>query len=319
MALPQLKAATTARIACPVCRESDSKPQFVGRDPLSGDAFKVVRCAACGMAYVNPQPSSDVLAGYYPSKYYGARHPFFKDAFMALRAAKLGPPPPGGRVLDIGCGRADFLLACRKKGWDVAGIEQAESPVMAMRDELRIDIKPPEGLRDFPDASFDAVTLWHVLEHMADPRDVLTQAHRLLGDRGRLVVEVPNFGSWQAWVGPEIWYHLDVPRHLLHFEKGTLARLLETCGYRPVRWSTFSLEYDVFGMGQTLINRACEQPNYLFQKLIGQPVAAGLRDKLVTLGLTLPAFVAAGIASLAAPLFGQGGVLRVIADKAPSR
>ncbi len=271
------------------------------------------------MAYVNPQPTGAALASYYPSKYYGSRHPIFKDFFMGLRADKLGKPREGARVLDIGCGRADFLLACRERGWGVAGVEQAESPVMALRDELRIDIKSPEQLAEFPSGSFDAVTLWHVLEHMADPREVLRHAHRVLTPGGRLLVEVPNFGSWQARLGGKIWYHLDVPRHLLHFDRGTLDHLLSSCGFRPRERSTFSLEYDVFGMGQTLINRACRKPNYLFQVLIRQPVATGLRDKVVTFALLLPAFAIAGIASLAAPLVDRGGVLRVISEKVEPR
>ena len=303
------------RVTCPVCAAAECRRAFVGQDPLSGEPFDVVRCTACGMAYVNPQPSGAALSGYYTRKYYGARHPFFKDFFMSLRAAKLGAPPAGARVLDVGCGRADFLLACRSRGWAVAGVEQDESPVMALREELGIDIKSPEHLEDFATAAFDAVTLWHVLEHLPNPRDVLRQAHRMLNGGGRLVIEVPNFGGWQARLGGEIWYHLDVPRHLLHFERSSLARLLDETGFRPLHWSTFSLEYDVFGMGQTMINRVCRQPNYLFHLLIGQPLPARLRDKIATFGLMLPAFAVAGIASLVAPLFGQGGVLRVVAEK----
>ncbi len=305
-------------MTCPGCGLSQADYALTGADPLSGDRFDVLRCRGCSLAFVDPIPSGDKLVSYYPDGYYGERHPVFKDQVMGWRADKLGRGRQKGRLLDIGCGRGDFILACRRRGWDVAGIEQSQSPVMELRQSLGIDVVTPERISTLEDASFDVVTLWHVLEHLPEPRDTIREAYRLLRPGGRLLVEVPNFGSWQARVGRGVWYHLDVPRHLLHFDEQSLTSLLKDAGFSIGRVSTFSLEYDTFGFIQTVLNFACRQHNHLFQMLIGKPVRRDLKDTLLSFSLALPLGVILGPVSLIAPLFRKGGVLRTVASKAVS-
>jgi SAM-dependent methyltransferase len=304
-------------VDCPACGSDKKTDEFVGRDPHTGDAFRVVRCEHCTLAYVSPRPDPEHLSSYYPSDYFGERHPNLKNQFMAVRVAKLGTLPANGRLLDIGCGRGDFILACRAIGWQVAGVEQGESPVMKLKEKLGVEVVTPERIADLPSASFDVITLWHVFEHMPDPGKTLDDARRLLKPGGRLLMEVPNFGSWQARIGKAWWYHLDVPRHLLHFERAPLERLLRGHGFEPVSWNTFSLEYDAFGLLQTILNRFCILPSYLFQILIGQPTARSWRDTVISFGLLVPAGMFASVLSLVAPLLGKGGILRVVAQKHP--
>ena len=141
----------------------------------------------------------------------------------------------------------------------------------------------------------------------------LEAVRRLLGPNGRLVVEVPNFGSWQARLGGPDWFHIDVPRHLLHFDRRALEGVLERAGFVVERRHTFSLEYDAFGLLQTILNKLCEQPNHLFQTLIGRPHARSVRDGFIDLALGAPLAALSIAISIAAPLFGQGGVLRMVA------
>lgn len=308
----------TSLVDCPHCAAAQGPLLFEAADPLSLDPFHVRRCPKCGLTHVSPRPDGDKLATYYPDGYFGKRHPVLKGFFMNLRVSNLPPAPAGGRVLDIGCGRGDFLMACRRKGWEVAGVEQAGAPIMELRQSLGLEVVATTEIDTLTDSSFDVVTMWHVFEHMADPRETLRQAHRLLRPGGRIVIEVPNYGSWQARMAPREWFHLDVPRHLLHFEKSTLSAMLVAEDFRPDRWATFSAEYDAFGMLQTFLNCLCSTPNWLFQVLIGRrPLKATARDVIVTALGVIPLGVLSTLVSAIAPSFGQGGVLRVVAVKGP--
>ncbi|MFN2426920.1 MAG: class I SAM-dependent methyltransferase, partial [Candidatus Binatia bacterium] len=282
--------------------------------PLSADRFELRRCPQCALVYVSPRPSQERMRVYYPDGYFGKRHPVLKNFFMGLRVRTL-PRAVKGRVLDIGCGRGDFLMACRQDGWDVAGVEQSGTPIMEMRRSLQLDVGTTEELDSRPDASFDVVTMWHVFEHMVDPRAMLRRSFRLLRPGGVLVVEVPNFGSWQARLGPATWFHLDVPRHVIHFDRATLTTMLEAEGFAAESWSTFSAEYDAFGMMQSVLNRISPTPNWLFQKLIGQGGRTRAGDVAATVLLAPVLSVLSLVISAIAPVFGQGGVLRVTARK----
>jgi 2-polyprenyl-3-methyl-5-hydroxy-6-metoxy-1,4-benzoquinol methylase len=304
-------------VPCPGCASDRRRAELTARDPLTLDSFNLVRCTACGLAYVSPRPRLEHIGDYYSGGYFAERHPFFRRQLMALRTRKIGRPTPGARLLDIGCGRGDFMLACRRLGWEVVGTEQARSPVMGLARTLGIEVVTLADLAGFPDASFDVVTLWHVLEHLPDPRDALRAIYRLLRPGGRVIVELPNLGSWQARIAGRDWYHLDVPRHLSHFEARTLMRLLSSEGLSPEVAQTFSLEYDTFGLFQSLLNKLCRTPNHLYQILIGAPTAHDLRDTIVSVALLPPLGLLAFLSSLLAGALGAGGVLRITARKGP--
>jgi len=298
---------------CPVCRKDESRPRFQARDPLSSDAFQLVSCLNCGLTYVNPRPSGDQLDAYYASFYYGNRHPALKNHFMDLRARKVGRPDDELPVLDLGCGGGDFLLACRRRGWKVLGVEQPQAPVMKRLDELDIQVFSPEEMTSIESGSVNTVTAWHVLEHLPEPQATFSEVRRIVKPGGRFIIEVPNFASWQALLGGPDWFHVDVPRHLLHFDRRSLSALLDEAGFTAERWSTFSLEYDIFSLTQTLLNKVCHTPNHLFQLLIDHPTAKPLRDTILSLLLVAPISAFSLALSLVAPLSGNGGVLRVVA------
>lgn len=301
--------------ACPVCDGVENRPRFTARDPLSQDVFQLVRCMQCGLTYVNPRPSGDQLSAYYASSYYGNRHPALKDTFMDLRARKIGLPEDEDPILDLGCGSGDFLLACRRRGWNTVGVEQPEAPAMRRLKDVGIRVVSPDEMESIESNSINTVTAWHVLEHLPEPRATFDQVRRILKPGGRFVIEVPNFASWQARLAGPDWFHVDVPRHLLHFDRASLATLLDRSNFSAERWSTFSLEYDIFSLTQSLLNKVCRTPNHLFQLLIDHPTSGVVRDTLLSLTLVAPAAAIATAISLVAPLSGNGGVLRVVARR----
>jgi ubiquinone/menaquinone biosynthesis C-methylase UbiE len=133
------------------------------------------------------------------------------------------------------------LFFLRERGYGVAGIDQNAILAKQLRDEFGLETYA--GLLSeaaLPGASFDAVTLWWVLEHTHDPIDVLKEAHRILRPGASVVVAVQNFASLGRLLFGEYWHHLDLPGHLYQFEPETLLASLSATGFRPVR-----LRYDL--------------------------------------------------------------------------
>jgi SAM-dependent methyltransferase len=135
-----------------------------------------------------------------------------------------------------------MLLALREAGWDPRGVELSELAAARAR-ASGLDVRHGDLLEaGFPAESVDAVRFWHVLEHVRSPRAQLTEARRLLRPGGSLTIGVPNFASLLARTLRSGSFYLDVPRHLWHFERQTLARLVTECGFevRRIRLVTTS-------------------------------------------------------------------------------
>jgi hypothetical protein len=163
------------------------------------------------------------------------------------------------------------------------------------------------------DASLDAMTLWHVLEHVEDPARALERAAAWLRPGGGLLVGVPNFASLQARLGGERWFHLDLQRHRTHFTPAGLRALLERNGFEVVAERHVLAEHNPFGMWQTLVNRVTRTPSWLFNALQRN---APLRspDALITLA-ALPLLPLAALLELAAGLARRGGTIAVVAQR----
>ena len=233
-------------------------PQF-GMPALD---LTVVVCRTCGLGTLVPQPSADQIAAYYPHEYYGsggrkfvgiverltrfvgARH----TRFLAQRLKH------GARVLDVGCGRGITLNALAQAGFEVHGFEVVRHAVEGI--DRRIHVKIAASLVEaaYPDEFFDEVVLWHVLEHVPDPRTIVREVHRILRPSGMLVVAVPNFSSLQARVSGATWFHLDLPRHLYHFHIEALRRLIGELGFTCHSEHHFSLRQNPFGWVQSALN-----------------------------------------------------------------
>jgi SAM-dependent methyltransferase len=222
---------------------------------VPGD-FAVVRCAGCGLVRTTPQPADP--AAYYPGdEYYSYQPPAPPTARVRARVrsayaqdqgdtrmqralARVArdrlmpglPPGPPGRILDVGCGSGGFLLALREAGWSCEGVEVDGQAVAAAHTAGLLDVREGDLTAvDLLVGSYDVVRFWHVLEHVRSPAEQLRAARRLLRPGGTLLIGVPNARSLLARTAGDAWYYLDVPRHLWHFDRSSLARTVEGAGF----------------------------------------------------------------------------------------
>ena len=234
---------------CPMCGSEQSTLALEAPDatPAEGPGlwFAVVRCERCGLAYTNPRPSPECIGRFYPIDYRPHRRPRKMQASRPARPIwsylfgrpcneRRGTIPWHGlgRLLDFGCGGGAFLKRMADQGWNVTGLDAAVGAVREIQEELGLNALvgslPHPELRP---GSFDVVTMWHSLEHVHRPLDILREAYRVLMPGGKLVVATPNIESLPYyWFGPS-WFGLDLPRHLTHFTPKTLTEMLETAGF----------------------------------------------------------------------------------------
>ncbi len=218
----------TRRRDCPLCGARGGRVLFEAGDLNAATTplrFSVVRCA-CGMAFLDPVPADP--AQVYPATYdaHAEAAPRRRKSTRFAAVAKLKP----GRLLDLGCGSGRDLLSMREKGWSVRGVEinpEAAARARAAGLDVRTGTVLDAGLED---ASADLATLFHVLEHVADPGAVAREVRRVLAPGGLLLAHVPNFAGLNARLFREHWYELDVPRHVNFFTRRSLERMTREAG-----------------------------------------------------------------------------------------
>ena len=225
--------------SCPICSKTEFKNKLIVRDnTVSHESFAIVQCAGCGLQFTNPRPNATEIGKYYESDAYvshnsaavGLVNQAYKVArFFTMRRKvsllnKLAPRR--AKLLDYGCGTGHFLKTAKSAGWQVSGLE----PNARARDEASERLGQligQEGLTSFQPGTFDAITLWHVLEHVHLLNETLAQLTALLKPDGVLLIAVPNVESLDAQHYREAWAAYDVPRHLYHFAPKTMAQLLK--------------------------------------------------------------------------------------------
>ena len=133
-------------------------------------------------------------------------------AFDAQRLALLRTlVPPPARVLDAGAGNGRFVTAAAAAGYQATGIEPSRRGIERARARNVAITAATIETAQVAEGSLDAVTLWHVLEHIDDPGAALRRIAGWLAPAGALLVGVPNLASVRAQVGGARWFHLDVP------------------------------------------------------------------------------------------------------------
>ncbi|HEX3851866.1 MAG TPA: class I SAM-dependent methyltransferase, partial [Polyangiaceae bacterium] len=251
---------------CSICEAPLGVRFEAVRDFVSGEAFSILGCPACGLGVTSPAATD--LARYYGA-YWGGRHGFTAE-YCARRRVKLlasmARLPPGSRVLDFGSGDGNFLRRTAREGWVSFGLEASFLP----------DNNAPGGYEVYTSLEavkqrgpFDAITLWHVLEHLPDPVATLRELEGMLTPKGVIVIGVPDAQGVQAQTFGADWMHLDVPRHLFHFGRRSLEQLLARASLSPFRWWNHEFEYDLMGWSQSALAKV-GMPVDFFEAVTGR-------------------------------------------------
>ena len=144
-------------------------------------------------------------------------------------------------VLDIGAGTGDFLSACKKSEWKITGIEPStEARSIALKKEVQLH----KELLEVSNQRFDVITMWHVLEHVPNLTEYISQLRKLLKPNGVLIVAVPNYNSYDASYYKEFWAAYDVPRHLWHFSQASISKLFRKESF--IVSKTLPMKFDAY-------------------------------------------------------------------------
>lgn len=241
---------------CPWCDSPDIKHANTIHDYfLTGEEFSLFSCKSCGLVFTNPRPKLENLGRYYQSdKYYshtshqGGIIPFIyrkvKEINLRTKFKQVTTGSDIEKVLDIGCGTGDFLGVCKKEGLEIYGIEPDSKARTLAKDILKVEILHPDQIVKIPDESFDLITMWHVLEHVPDLKMQISELSRLIRKGGKVVIALPVYESYDAEVYKEKWAAWDVPRHLYHFNKDVISKMMLANDFKPgniypMKWDSF--------------------------------------------------------------------------------
>lgn len=302
---------------CILCGGSATEPLARSTDRLYGTTsaeFDIVRCTACGMATLAKVPPD--LASFYPPSYWfdpaenvSSRWAERYRRFVAADHVSClyhAWQSSGGNALDVGCGGGLLYGLLRKMGVPAFGLDTSTTAAaLAWRHNRLPALAGDLTSAPFGPESFGLISMFHVLEHLHDPRAFLNASRALLVPQGRIVVQVPNLASWQARIFRSRWNGLDVPRHLFNFRASDLRALLRSCGFEIVREKHFSLRDNPAGLATTIA------PSL-------DPMARRIRDRRSTI-LHHAAYFGLVLASLPFALleaaFGEGGSIIIEARK----
>jgi 2-polyprenyl-3-methyl-5-hydroxy-6-metoxy-1,4-benzoquinol methylase len=245
---------------CELCGSSTVRELYTASDRL-GNAdlpYRIAECCGCGVWRTLPEMGEAELARYYPEDYWGEVAEPSQEWIESSQSEKTRFLSrcglTGGRILDVGCGSGFFLRALEPAKWDRYGVEISEAASRSAERAVGSGRVFTGTLTQsqWPDSTFDVVTLWSALEHTNEPRANLREARRITKLGGSLIVQLPNAASYQARMFGGQWFALDVPRHRYHFTLSLLDRLLSETGFEVYRVTGFSKAHNSHALRQSL-------------------------------------------------------------------
>lgn len=226
---------------CPVCGNSAIAPVLEARDhTVSGEIYSIWECASCHLRFTQDVPDLQSIAPYYQSDQYishsDTRKGMINRLYHQVRQITLRQKKQlliketglsTGKLLDIGAGTGAFLHTMQSAGWSVTGLEPDAGAREVASSRYQLQLQESPRLFSLPAQSFDAITMWHVLEHVHQLQDYLSQIRILLKPGGSFFLALPNYTAEDARHYGAYWAAYDVPRHLYHFAPTAVRRLLQ--------------------------------------------------------------------------------------------
>jgi len=244
---------------CLICGSDQSGPFLVCKDhTVSKQDFNIRECKSCGFKFTSPRPQDSDLGNYYKSEEYVSHSDTKKGLinklyhwvrnYTLIKKLQLVMRHAGkqGTILDYGCGTGAFIGLCKKNKWNAYGIEpdeQARAIAKSQHDVTAFETIDQTEL-GLAATKFNAITMWHVLEHVSDVTGLFDFINTRMADKGTLIIAVPNCSSHDAKFYKEKWAAYDVPRHLWHFTPKDMLALVQSKGFKHVQ--TLPMVFDSF-------------------------------------------------------------------------
>lgn len=229
---------------CPVCGSLSIQQAINANDyTVSNEQFGIWQCANCALRFTQNAPSPEQIGLYYKSENYISHSETSKGLvnWLYLRVRKITLASKrrfiedetkikGGSLLDIGAGAGAFAHFMQEHGWKTQGVEPDENAIKRAKEQYGLILKPASHLFQLNEATFDAITMWHVLEHVHDLHAYIAQLKKICKPGGKIFIAVPNYTSYDAVHYDAAWAAYDVPRHLYHFSPAAMHELMRIHG-----------------------------------------------------------------------------------------
>ncbi len=230
--------------SCPCCGSDNIFQKLAARDhTVSKEKFEIWHCSSCTIRFTQNVPDQSSIGKYYQSENYishtDTRKGLVNSLYHIIRKKTLHQKQrlvekftgsTNGNLLDIGAGTGAFSSHMKNSGWNVLGLEPDETTRRRAFELHGISLQSSGELFKLEPASFDAVSMWHVLEHVHALHDYLDKINKILKPYGKAFIAVPNYTSYDAGVYEEYWAAYDVPRHLFHFSPKSMKLLIKKHG-----------------------------------------------------------------------------------------
>ena len=232
--------------SCPFCNSKEFHQTINVKDyTVSDEKFDVMHCNKCTNRFTQNIATEAEIGRYYQSENYishsDTQKGFISKLYHAVRNYTLKSKRnlvakttqnDKGILLDIGSGTGAFVNTMKLASWDVVGIEPDETARAKAKENYQLNLQPSSDLFLLENNSFDAVSMWHVMEHVHDVHGYFKRIYELLKLNGVAFIAVPNYTSFDASYYQQYWAGYDVPRHLSHFSPEGMKFLAEKHGFK---------------------------------------------------------------------------------------